>query len=181
MHSNCLWSSTRRFSSKCRITTKHNAERRFSLLTLTQLMDVLCSDCEKAITRYDGWLQLREQAIANHRASGSSSTLPKSITDPPPPRPEPFQDEEMTDVSVDMTANGFDASESFTLDRSIADEVVPVADPGIDRPSVSSSFPSRQVFDPYSPSPLWVLGSTTMPQPALHLLAHISVGSRFSR
>lgn len=44
----------------------------------------------------------------------------------------------MTDVSVDMTANGFDASESFTLDRSIAEEHVPVADPGLDRPVVSS-------------------------------------------
>ena len=44
----------------------------------------------------------------------------------------------MTDVSVDMTANGFDASESFTLDRSIADEVVPVADPGLDRTTVGT-------------------------------------------
>lgn len=43
----------------------------------------------------------------------------------------------MTDVSIDMTANGFDASESFTLDRSIADETVPMADPGIDRVQVS--------------------------------------------
>ncbi len=83
-------------------------------------------------------MQLREQAIANHSASGSSSTLPKSITDPPPLRPQPYQDEEMTDVSVDMTANGFDASESFTLDRSIADEVVPVADPGLDRTTVGT-------------------------------------------
>ena len=45
----------------------------------------------------------------------------------------------MTDVSVDMTANGFDASESFTLDRSTADDMVPVADPGMDRPMVKDS------------------------------------------
>lgn len=46
----------------------------------------------------------------------------------------------MNDVSIDMTANGFDASESFTLDRSIADEVVPMADPGLDRPQVSQCY-----------------------------------------
>lgn len=43
----------------------------------------------------------------------------------------------MTDVSLDMTANGFDASESFTLDRSLAEDVIPLADPGVDRSPVS--------------------------------------------
>ena len=50
----------------------------------------------------------------------------------------------MTDVSVDMTANGFDASDSFTLDRTMAEDMVPVADPGLDRPSVSSSICSEE-------------------------------------
>jgi serine/threonine-protein phosphatase 2A regulatory subunit B' len=89
------------------------------------------------MARYEEWMHLREQAIANHKASGSTEPLPKSLTDAPPPRPEPFVEEEFTDVSVDLTANGFDASESFTLDRAIPDEVVPVADPGIDKPVVS--------------------------------------------
>lgn len=89
-------------------------------------------DAEKAITRYDEWMQLREKAIENHNSSGSSEPLPKELRETPPPKPEPYVDEGMTDVSVDMTANGFDVSESFTLDRSIADDVVPVADPGID-------------------------------------------------
>lgn len=91
---------------------------------------------EKAISRYDEWTRLREEAIKNHEASGSTEPLPKSLTDTPPPRPEPYEEEQMTDVSIDMTANGFDASESFTLDRSIADDVVPMADPGIDRAQV---------------------------------------------
>ena len=118
-----------------RIIIKTLVERKYSGPLNVPLLNVH-SDAEKAITRHDEWMQLREQAIANHNASGSTSALPRSITDDPPSRPEPFQDEEMTDVSVDMTANGFDASESFTLDRSIADEMVPVADPGLDRPSV---------------------------------------------
>lgn len=47
----------------------------------------------------------------------------------------------MMDVSVDMTANGFDPSESFTLDRSIGEEMVPVADPEVDKaPSLSVSL-----------------------------------------
>lgn len=91
---------------------------------------------EKAISRYDEWMKLREEAIKNHQASGSTEPLPRALTETPPPRPEPYEEELMTDVSIDMTANGFDASESFTLDRSIADEVVPMADPGIDRPQV---------------------------------------------
>lgn len=99
-----------------------------------------CREHEKAIRRYDEWMQLREEAIKNHEASGSTEPLPKSLTETPPPRPEPYEEELMTDVSIDMTANGFDASESFTLDRSIADEVVPMADPGIDRAQVSSSW-----------------------------------------
>jgi len=59
----------------------------------------------------------------------------------------------MTDVSVDMTANGFDASESFTLDRSMAEDMVPVADPGLERPSVSSIVCVRadEILVPFTP------------------------------
>jgi serine/threonine-protein phosphatase 2A regulatory subunit B' len=80
---------------------------------------------------------LREQAKENHLKSGSSQPLPKALTEAPPPKPEPYQDEDLADVSVDLTANGFDASESFTLDRSMADDVVPASDPGLDKPMVS--------------------------------------------
>lgn len=82
-------------------------------------------------------MQLRDQAIENHKASGFESPLPRSLTETPPPRPPPFQEDDFTDVSVDITANGFDASESFTLERSIADEMIPLADPGMERPVVS--------------------------------------------
>lgn len=80
---------------------------------------------------------LREQAKENHLKSGSNQPLPKALTEPPPPRPEPYQDEDLADVSVDITANGFDASESFTLDRSMADDIVPASDPGLDKVIVS--------------------------------------------
>ena len=85
-------------------------------------------------------MALREEARKNHEASGSTEPLPPSVTATPPPRPEPYEEEQMTDVSIDMAANGFDASESFTLDRSIADDVVPNADPGIDKPTVRRDF-----------------------------------------
>lgn len=93
-------------------------------------------DYEKSCQRYEEWLTLREQAIANYKASGSTAPMPAMLREPPPPRPEPFEDD--GDGSVDLTANGFDPSESFTLDRSMAEDVVPVADPGIER-SVSTS------------------------------------------
>jgi serine/threonine-protein phosphatase 2A regulatory subunit B' len=99
---------------------------------------LIFSESEKAVARYDEWLQLREQAIANHKAGGSTDPLPRSLTDTPPPRPPPFMEDDM-DGSVDMTANGFDASESFTLDRSIADDMVPNADPELERQPVSES------------------------------------------
>ncbi|WWC97009.1 hypothetical protein V866_003886 [Kwoniella sp. B9012] len=119
------------------------------------------ADAERAIERYDEWVRLREQAIENHRASGSTQPLPASLTEPLPPRPEPYEDEPMTDVSVDMTANGFDPSESFTLDRSIGEEHVPLADPGVDRAPMSPTSPlglgiqgQQAQGGPLSPSPL---------------------------
>ncbi|WVO13333.1 hypothetical protein L204_100947 [Cryptococcus depauperatus] len=115
-------------------------------------------ESEKAIERYDEWLNLREQAIQNWKTTHRSSPLPKSLQEPPPPRPEPYEEEPMMDVSVDMTANGFDPSESFTLDRSIGEEIVPVADPGVDRApmspvSLSTGFAVHQVQSPGSPTP----------------------------
>lgn len=101
-------------------------------------------------------MQLREQARENHAKSGSTQPLPKSVTDEPPPKPEPYQDEEMADVSIDITANGFDASESFTLDRSMADDIVPASDPGLDRPMVSLDGSFR--LDRNSPQPATPVG-----------------------
>ena len=104
---------------------------------------------EKSVARYEEWMRLRETAIANHSASGSPETLPKWLTEDPPSKPEPFQDEEMMDVSVDMTANGFDASESFTMDRSVlADDMVPVADPGLETRPPGSVSCARTLVSP---------------------------------
>jgi hypothetical protein len=102
----------------------------------TRCLLTLNSEAEKAISRYDEWVALREEAIANHAKTGSTQPLPLFLQTELPPRPAPYEEEMMTDVSVDMTANGFDG-ESFTLDRSLADDAVPVADPGLERPSVS--------------------------------------------
>ncbi|OCF34730.1 protein phosphatase 2 (formerly 2A), regulatory subunit B' [Kwoniella heveanensis CBS 569] len=117
------------------------------------------SDADRAIERYDEWVKLREQAIANHKANHGDAPLPPSLTEPLPPRPEPYEDEPMTDVSVDMTANGFDPSESFTLDRSMGEEMVPVADPGVDRAPMSPTSPVGLGIHgpgqgPTSPSPV---------------------------
>ncbi|UOH85063.1 hypothetical protein LQV05_001880 [Cryptococcus neoformans] len=116
------------------------------------------AESDRAIERYDEWLQLREQAIQNWETSHPSSPLPERLQEPLPPRPEPYEDEPMMDVSVDMTANGFDPSESFTLDRSIGEEMVPVADPGVDKaPSLSPTSPTQllgqQGQAPSSPTP----------------------------
>lgn len=131
------------------------------------------SECERAIQRYDEWMQLREQARINHEQSGSTAPLPKALLEPPPERPEPYQEEDLADVSVDMTANGFDASESFTLDRSIADDIVPDADPGLDRPTVSKNFSSKADIQPVTPVGLGIHGreppAVASPTQAAHL------------
>lgn len=63
--------------------------------------------------------------------------MPKSLTEPLPPRPPPFEEEAVGDVSVDQLSMGnIDLSQGFTLDRSVADEMVPVADPDIESRSV---------------------------------------------
>jgi serine/threonine-protein phosphatase 2A regulatory subunit B' len=91
---------------------------------------------DRSVARYDEWLAVREQALTNYKASGSTQPLPQLLSQSPPPRPEPFEDD--GDGSVDLTANGFDVSESFTLERSIADDIVPVADPGMEQRSPES-------------------------------------------
>ncbi|BEI82081.1 hypothetical protein CcaverHIS002_0212410 [Cutaneotrichosporon cavernicola] len=89
---------------------------------------------DRSVARHEEWIAVREQALANYKASGSTLPLPELLSRSPPPRPEPF--EEDGDGSVDLTANGFDVSESFTLERSIADDIV--ADPGIEQRSPDS-------------------------------------------
>jgi len=97
------------------------------------------SEAEKAIARHDEWLQLRQQAIENHKASGSTEPLPKHLADDPPPRPEPYDDEGLGDMTVDLTANGFEPSESFNIEAA-KDDVVPLADPGMEARSVSDRW-----------------------------------------
>lgn len=121
------------------VQSNYKEQRRQSVYVLEILTVklILNRDAEKAQIRYDEWLALRDQAIANYKAAGLPEPLPKSLTEPPLPRPEPFKEEDFGDVSIDITANGLDVSESFTLDRAMAEEMVPMADPGVDRPHVS--------------------------------------------
>lgn len=115
------------------------------------------AESERAIERYDEWLRLREQAIQNWESTHPSLPLPERLQEPPPPRPEPYEDEPMVDVSVEMTADGFDPGESFTLDRSIGEEMVPVADPEVEKAlPVSPTSPTQilgQGQAPPSPTP----------------------------
>ncbi|ODO09194.1 hypothetical protein I350_02794 [Cryptococcus amylolentus CBS 6273] len=101
------------------------------------------AESDKALERYDEWIKLRSQATTNWHQTHPNAPLPASLTEPPPERPEPYEEEPIMDVSVDMTANGFDPSESFTLDRSMAEEHVPLADPGVDRAPMSPASPTQ--------------------------------------
>lgn len=83
---------------------------------------------------------MREIAIRNREASGATGPLPAALTAPPPEKPLPYEDDDMGDLSVDLTANGFDPSESFNMDKSLADDIVPVADPGIEKAVTVSRF-----------------------------------------
>jgi hypothetical protein len=71
-------------------------------------------DAIKAQTRYDEWEALKQQAIKNWESSGAAGPLPKALTTPPPPRPLPLEDEEMTDVLMDTTTDA--GMESFASD-----------------------------------------------------------------
>ncbi|RXK41298.1 protein phosphatase 2 (formerly 2A), regulatory subunit B' [Tremella mesenterica] len=111
-------------------------------------------DWEKSVARYDEWVELREQAITSHKSTHPSEPIPAFLTEPLPARPEDFVEDNMPDLSAELTANGFDASESFTLDRSMADDIVPVADPGMDRPSPTSPVGmALHANGPASPTP----------------------------
>ncbi|GHJ85301.1 hypothetical protein NliqN6_1703 [Naganishia liquefaciens] len=98
-------------------------------------------EAERAIARYNEWMRLREIAIQN--AGGiDSPKLPASLKEPPPPRPEPYEEtgDEVGDVSAEMLHNGtLEGGESFNLERSLAEDAVPLADPGLDR------SPSREL------------------------------------
>lgn len=96
---------------------------------------------DRMCARYDEWIAVRERALANYTASGSSQPMPELLRQEAPPRPEPFEDD--GDGSIDLTANGFDPSESFTLERSIVEDIVPVADPGIETRTVSGEYTHR--------------------------------------
>jgi serine/threonine-protein phosphatase 2A regulatory subunit B' len=104
----------------------------------------LFREAERAIARYDEWMRLREIAIQN--AGGyDSPRLPASLREPPPPRPEPYEDngDDVGEVSAEMLVNGtLEGGESFNLERSLAEDVVPLADPGIDRSPVSTLPPN---------------------------------------
>lgn len=93
-------------------------------------------EAEKAMMRWDEWVRLRELAVKNY--PGPPEKLPPSLKDPLPPRPQPFVDDDMGDVSADLLNHGgqFEGiSESFQLERSIADDHVPLADPGLEKPA----------------------------------------------
>jgi hypothetical protein len=62
----------------------------------------MCREFKKIQTRYDQWETLRENAIANRKASGASGPLPRALTEAPPPRPPPPEDDDMTDVSIEL-------------------------------------------------------------------------------
>jgi hypothetical protein len=62
-----------------------------------------------------------------------------------------------------MMANGFDISESFTMDKSQAEEIVPVADPGIETRMVSIRYKRRPVANGVDDESAWAAstGRTT--------------------
>ncbi|CDZ97319.1 Serine/threonine protein phosphatase 2A, regulatory subunit [Phaffia rhodozyma] len=60
---------------------------------------------KKIQTRYDEWESLRDAAIQNREASGATGPLPKALTAPAPPRPAPAEEEDMTDVSMELQNN----------------------------------------------------------------------------
>jgi hypothetical protein len=59
----------------------------------------------------------------------------------------------MADISVDLTANGLEAGESFMLEQS-RDDIVPLADPEVE------SRPVRLAFMSYMGTPVLVMGKS---------------------
>lgn len=81
--------------------------------------------------RHEEWMQLREIGIK--RCEEKSLPLPTWLKEPPPPPPEPFHDEDVGEVSAEMIQHETaEASESFNLERSLADDQVPLADPEVE-------------------------------------------------
>lgn len=71
---------------------------------------------KKVQTRYDEWESLRDAAIQNREASGATGPLPKALSAPAPPRPTPVEEDEMTDVSMELQNNiGMDSFASDGL------------------------------------------------------------------
>ncbi len=89
--------------------------------------------------RWEEWGRLREVAIANHQ--GDPSTLPASLKEPMPSRPPPFEDEDMGDVSADILNQSaqLDGNESFSMDKAMQEDHVPVADPGLEKAPVGGA------------------------------------------
>jgi serine/threonine-protein phosphatase 2A regulatory subunit B' len=76
-------------------------------------------------------MQLREIGI--RKCEEKNLPLPTWLKEPPPPPPEPFQDEDVGDVSAEMIQHETaEASESFNLERSLAQDQVPLADPEVE-------------------------------------------------
>ena len=98
--------------------------------------------------RYEEWMQLREIGI--RKCEERSLPLPTWLKDPPPPPPEPFHDEDVGEVSAEMIQHETaEASESFNLERSLADDQVPLADPEVEgaRTPMVSRDPRTRCFD----------------------------------
>ncbi|KAI0724090.1 protein phosphatase 2A regulatory B subunit [Fomitopsis betulina] len=83
-----------------------------------------------AIERYQEWQKLREKALENC----GGKPPPSYIDVPPTPPPPPVDDQEIMDLSIDLSAVSIDAEVPLgDLDES-GIERVPMADPGLDRP-----------------------------------------------
>lgn len=100
----------------------------------------------KALGRYNEWMRLRELAVHNCQANGTA--VPEALKIDPPARPEPLEDEDLGEVSAEMIQNvTMDGSESFNLERSMQEDVVPLADPGMEKPLVSRRTRTDFVLD----------------------------------
>lgn len=102
-------------------------------------------EAERSMQRYEEWMHLRE--VATKRCQEQGTVLPVWLRSDPPPPPEPYVDEDVGDVSADMINQ--EASESFNLDGSMAEEHVPLADPEVERAPLHISL---NPLTPTSPS-----------------------------
>lgn len=77
---------------------------------------------QRLVERYEGWQKMREIALKN---AGDTAPEELSAEYPPPP---PEEDEDLGDLSIDLSAAAMDAEVAQALDDS-GIERVPVADP----------------------------------------------------